>query len=259
MMNKNTNDATLKNKSTIYLQPKVVGLTFSGVLTNFKSFIPMTITYNTGLLETMLLRCFSICSSYEKFHEEIVKFKEIFKRNSYSEKFIDRCIKNFLNKLHVPTVVELTAPKKELFLVLPYLGQQSFKIRNRIRCCLRKNAPVFNLKVVFRSRKRLSTQFTFKDKINKMLHSNVIWQNKNYELRVASYELRVEILKAQVKSLKAQVEIQKCEFKSTSYEFKSTRYEFKSKSYEFKSTSYEFKPTSYEFESTSYEFKSMNH
>ena len=54
--------------------------TLSGVFTNFKSFIPMT--YKFGLLETMLFRRFSICSSYEKFHEEIVKLKEIFKRNS---------------------------------------------------------------------------------------------------------------------------------------------------------------------------------
>ena len=37
--------------------------TFSGVFTNFKSFIPM------------LFRCFSICSFYGKFHEEIVKLK----------------------------------------------------------------------------------------------------------------------------------------------------------------------------------------
>ena len=86
--------------------------TFSGVFTNFKSFIPMT--YKTGLLDTMLFRCFSICSSFEKFHKEIIKLKEIFKRNSYPEKFIDRCIKYFLNKLHVPKVVELTAAKKEL-------------------------------------------------------------------------------------------------------------------------------------------------
>ena len=31
-----------------------------------------------------------------------------------NEKFIDRCIKNFKNKLHVPKVVELTAAKEEL-------------------------------------------------------------------------------------------------------------------------------------------------
>ena len=48
--------------------------TFSVVVTNFKSFIPMT--YKTGVLET-------------KFHKDIFKLKEIFKQNSYPEKFID--------------------------------------------------------------------------------------------------------------------------------------------------------------------------
>ena len=82
MMNKITNDVILKIISTIYVQLKVVGLTFSGVFTDFMSFITMTTTYNIGLLETMLFRCLSRCSSYEKIHEEIVKLKEIIKGNS---------------------------------------------------------------------------------------------------------------------------------------------------------------------------------
>ena len=53
------------------------------------------------IIRTMLFRCFLICSSYEKFPEEIVNLKEMFKRNSYSQKCIDRCIKNFSEKLHV--------------------------------------------------------------------------------------------------------------------------------------------------------------
>ena len=44
--------------------------TYSGVFTNFKKFIP--ITYKFGLLETLVFPRFSICPSYEKFHEEIV-------------------------------------------------------------------------------------------------------------------------------------------------------------------------------------------
>ena len=84
-------------------------------------------TYKTVLLETTVFGCFSIYSSYEKFHEEIVKLKEIFKRNSYTEKFRDRYIQHFLNKLHIPKVTELTAAKKELILALPYLGQESFE------------------------------------------------------------------------------------------------------------------------------------
>ena len=78
----------------------------------------------------MLFCCFSICSSYEKFREEIVKLKETLKRNSCPEKFIDRCIKKFLNKRYLPKVVGLTATKKELILVSPYLGQQLFEIQN---------------------------------------------------------------------------------------------------------------------------------
>ena len=81
----------------------------------------------------MLFRYFSICFSYEKFHEEIVKHKEIFKRKFYPVKFIDRCTKNFFNNFHIPKVVELTAAKKKLILVLSYLEQQSFEIRNRIQ------------------------------------------------------------------------------------------------------------------------------
>ena len=91
--------------------------TFGGVFTNFRGFIPMT--YKTEFLETMLFRYFSICFSYEKFHEKIVRLKEIFKRNSYPEKFTGRCIKNFLNNIQVPKVVELTTAEKELTLVLP--------------------------------------------------------------------------------------------------------------------------------------------
>ena len=41
--------------------------TFSGVFTNFKSFIPATNKF--GLVYTLLHRSFSICSSYQKFHE----------------------------------------------------------------------------------------------------------------------------------------------------------------------------------------------
>ena len=65
---------------------------FSGVFTNFKSFMP--VTYKFGLVHTLLHRSFSICSSYEKFHEEIVLLKEVFKKNEYPQFFIDKCIKN---------------------------------------------------------------------------------------------------------------------------------------------------------------------
>ena len=55
--------------------------TFSGVYTNFDSFIPET--YKTGLIKSLLSRCFSLCSDFVKFHHEIdilkgILYKRIF-------------------------------------------------------------------------------------------------------------------------------------------------------------------------------------
>ena len=57
--------------------------------------------YKFGLVYTLLHRCFNIISYYEKFHNEINALKQIFKINRYPFQFIDRCIKQFLQKRYV--------------------------------------------------------------------------------------------------------------------------------------------------------------
>ena len=52
---------------------------FSGVFIKFKSFL--SVAYKLGLVCTLLHRTFSICSTYETFHEEIALLKEVFKNN----------------------------------------------------------------------------------------------------------------------------------------------------------------------------------
>ena len=89
---------------------------FSGVFTNFKSLMP--VAYKFGLVHTLLHRSFSICSSYEKFHEEIVLLKDIFKKNEYPQFFIDKCIKKYLGKLFVPKRIIHSVNKKQVLLVL---------------------------------------------------------------------------------------------------------------------------------------------
>ena len=65
--------------------------TFSGVYTNFDSFIPET--YKTGLIKSLLFRCFNLCSDFVKFHHEIDILKGILYKNSYPRDFVDKCIK----------------------------------------------------------------------------------------------------------------------------------------------------------------------
>ena len=101
--------------------------TFSGVFTNFKSFIPTFQKF--GLIYTLFHRCFNITSSYEKFQSEINALNQIFKLNGYPIQFIGRCIKKFLQKLYVTKAIQDTVNKKQLLIVLPFLGAQSFLIR----------------------------------------------------------------------------------------------------------------------------------
>ena len=75
--------------------------TFSGVHTNFKSFIPET--YKIGLIKSLLFRCFSLCSDFIKFHHEIDKLESILYKNTYPRNSVDKCIKNFLDKKNTGT------------------------------------------------------------------------------------------------------------------------------------------------------------
>ena len=58
-----------------------------------------------------------------KYHFEIEKPKEILSSNGYSNKFIDKCFSKFMNKLYIKKTVMLTVPKRQLYLVLPFLGK----------------------------------------------------------------------------------------------------------------------------------------
>ena len=73
--------------------------TFTGVYTNFSSFIPLQ--HKFGLVYTLLHRCFCLVSDISKFHFEIEKLKEKLLSNGYSNKFIDKCISKFMNKLYI--------------------------------------------------------------------------------------------------------------------------------------------------------------
>ena len=89
-------------------------VTFSGVFTNFESFVP--VSFKSNLI-------FTLCSNFELFHQEILNLKDIFKRNGYPCNFIDVCIERFLNNIFIDKKVYVLAPKKELVCVLPFIGK----------------------------------------------------------------------------------------------------------------------------------------
>ena len=156
--------------------------TFSGVFINYDSFI--FYTNKIGLVHTLLFRFFKVCSSMENFHIEVEYLRSIFKCSSYLVNIIDQCIEKFLDKLYVPKQIVPTVPRRELLVVLPFLGTFPLNLRKRLYKSFSKSLPKCNINVIFQSKNRLSSLFKFKDSIPLHLHSYFIYkfQCSNYNI-----------------------------------------------------------------------------
>ena len=141
--------------------------TFSGVFTNFDSYIPLS--YKSGLISSLLYRAFKLCSNIEIFHQEIIFLKDISKRSGYPPNFIDKCVKMFLDKIFIEKKVFSVALKKELVCVLPFIGK-SLQLRSRLVKSIEQNLKFCSLNVIFQSPCKLHTLFNFKDSLDKKNH-----------------------------------------------------------------------------------------
>ena len=78
--------------------------------------------------------------------------------------------------MHAPKQILPAVPKKELLVILPYLGTFSLSLRKRLDKSVSKSLPQCNIKVIFQSKNRLSSFFKFKDSIPLHLRSHLIYK-----------------------------------------------------------------------------------
>ena len=69
---------------------------FTGLYTNFFSLSPNW--YKTNLISCLVYPAFHICSSYAKFHNEILRIKCILATNCFPQSLVDKFIRSFLYK-----------------------------------------------------------------------------------------------------------------------------------------------------------------
>ena len=156
--------------TSVYRKP-----TFTGVYTHYSSFIPSV--YKIGLLSTILFRYFSICSTYQLFHLEVVKFKSIFLKNGYPLGVLDKSVSKFLETLFRKKIPICTVPKKDYTIVLPYLGPQSGKIQKQLRNFFNRFIPAGKINLVFKTKRRISNFLKFKDVVHTDYDSHIIYKH----------------------------------------------------------------------------------
>ena len=82
----------------------------------------------SGTVYKLAHRYLRIRSSWITLHKELLSLEEIFLKNGYSEDFINKCFKTFMDSLDLAKETTLTVEKKPLVLVLLYLGSISLKL-----------------------------------------------------------------------------------------------------------------------------------
>ena len=150
--------------------------TFSGVYTNFKSFIPTE--YKHGLIFSLLFRVFTISMNYNIMLDEIEQLKIIWLKNAFPMRIIDKCICDFFNKIFCKKAVESGNEEgnKIVTISLPYLGLDSLRIKKQLQNIIKTCCHGVRLRIIFSSKTRLGNLFNFKDRIPDDLKSLVLYK-----------------------------------------------------------------------------------
>ena len=97
--------------------------TYTGLLTNFLSFIPFR--YKSGLIKTLIDRTFKINNTSNGFRSDLNDLTETLKRNSYPAHVIDNTVKRYNNAVQnnnasLSVSSDETSNDVHYFLKLPY-------------------------------------------------------------------------------------------------------------------------------------------
>ena len=167
-------DNTSKLKTSVYQKP-----TYTGLLTNFKSFVPYE--YKTRLVNTLLDRTYKINSCWKGFDFDIKNLTNNLLRNLYPKRLIEKLIKKFLDKKLDKSQQNHNSEKEKLneesrYIKLPFIGQFSKTTKNKINNLIKRFCKD-NIKVniVFTTCK-IKSYFSTKDILPKCFLSGVIYK-----------------------------------------------------------------------------------
>ena len=102
------------------------------------------------------------------------KIEDIFIKNGYSQRFLDKCIKTFLNEVFIPKWIIQTAEKKQVTIFLPYMAMASNELKVKLHKTFKQLLPAYDLRVILKVSLRMMNYFNFKDKIKQELRTLLV-------------------------------------------------------------------------------------
>ena len=163
------------SEKAVFLPPRLT--VNPGVYTHFDSYMPFS--YKFSIVSTIFFSVLPYVLTCLNLIKKFVKL-DIFIKNGYRERFLDKCVKAFLNKVFIPKRIIQTVEKKQVAIVLPYMGMISTELKVKLHKTFRfkQLLPACDLRVIFKVSLRMKNYFNFKDKIKQELCSLLVYNFK---------------------------------------------------------------------------------
>ena len=145
--------------------------TFTCQGTNFYSSCPLNFKLNS--ISTLIHRAYTLCSSWENFHNEVLFLFEYFKNNSYPSILVDKFLRKFLDNKFQPPHPKPNVPKLLMYATIPFVHSTEFK--NQLKNTITKTFPAIDIRLVSRNTKTLGSMFSYKDKLPTLMRSLVVY------------------------------------------------------------------------------------
>ena len=146
--------------------------THTSVFLNFWAVAP--VKWKSGLISGMLHRAKRICSTPKLFNTEVAKLKSMFLRNSYSARFFDKRLENFLNSTNTPTPIAEDNQNFKYNLHVPFIGKPSYAFSKQVSALLGAQFDI-DVNVVYNTLK-VGSFFSLKSRTPKSLISRVVYK-----------------------------------------------------------------------------------
>ena len=89
-----------------------------------------------------------------------------------------KCVQTFLNKVFIPKRIVQTAEKKQVTIVLPFMGMISTEMKVKLHRTFKQLLLACELRVILKISSRMKIYFNFKDKIKLELSSLLVFNFK---------------------------------------------------------------------------------
>ena len=134
--------------------------------------------YKINLIRSLTYRYYCLCSSGSFQQSALSDLRKLLLQNGYPQGIINYHINDVLNKKrqHQHSNSVSTVSKKDIVILLPYLGLQSNQDAKRLKSCVYKFYSCVNLKIVFLSTRYIKSFFPYKDRINRPQQPRVIYR-----------------------------------------------------------------------------------